>query len=283
MKKSLLALLSLFTLLVPQFPSYHSFTTLLFFSYHLLPNYRSMKRLIFALTFAVLLIVILILIPKAHAECVPIYGGGQSCTNPRLSIIKTVFNPSSNSYVHDLGTNDTRFRSGDKVSFKITVTNTGSGKATHVVITDFLPSTLLAVAPNPDSMTGPSGATITIQSNDLNPSQSATFIVVGQVSSSLPKTIVCNSNQAQVKSSENADIATDFSQFCVEQAVTPTTGLINLTPTPVATVAPTIFPSAPTTTLPPTGPEALPLFALIPTGLTGVLLRKLAKRMKKIS
>ncbi len=246
-----------------------------------------MKRLIFASVLLLLGLLGFFFIPSSHAECVPLYGGGQSCTNPHLSITKTVFNPVSNSYVHDLGINDTRFHPGERVSFKITVNNTGDGKATHVVITDFLPSSLLAVAPNPDSSTGPSGVTITIQSNDLNPGQTATFTVVGQVASSIPQGVSCSNNQAQVKSQEDTNATSDFSQFCVEQvAPTPTGGLTNVTPTIVPTtptIVPTVFPTTPTTTLPPTGPEALPLLALFPTGVTGFILQKLAKKMKKIS
>lgn len=225
---------------------------------------------------------------RSYAECVPIYGGGQTCTNPHLSIIKSVFNPVSNNYVHDLGINDTRFHPGERVSFHITVTNTGSGKATKVVVVDSLPSTLLAVAPNPDSMTGPAGATVTMQANDLGPDQSVSFTVVGQVADTIPPGVGCSSNKAQVTSQEDSVAAVDFSQFCVEQAVpTPTTAPEQPTSAPTTSVqtqtAPTVYPPTPTTTLPPTGPEALPIIALFPTGLTGILLRKWAKKMKKTS
>ncbi len=239
-----------------------------------------MKRLV-APVFALLVIIGLTFIPKMYAECVPIYGGGESCANPNLSIIKTVFNPISNTYVHDLGLNDTRFQPGQRVSFKITVTNTGRGKATHVVITDFLPSSLLAVAPNPDSMTGPAGATVTIQANTINPGDSAVFTVVGEVVSTLPQSVLCSNNQAKVTSSENSTGISDFSQFCVQQSITPTSTLTTVTPTPLVTSIPTVFPTTPTTTLPPTGPDALPLVALFPTGITGIILRILAMRMKR--
>lgn len=241
-----------------------------------------MKRLLFASIFSVLCILGTTITPQAHAECVPLYGGGQSCTNPTLSVIKSVFNPTTNTYVHDLGINDTHFNPGEKVSFQIVVTNNGNGRATHVVITDSLPSSLLAVAPNPDSMTGPAGATITIQAGDMNPGQQATFTVVGEVATTIPFAVTCQSNQAQATSQENSTAATDFSQFCVEQTAAPTSTLTTATPTPMtqSQTAPTVFPPTPTTTLPPTGPEALPLLALFPTGITGIILRKLAKKMK---
>lgn len=239
-----------------------------------------MKRFLFVSVFSVLCILSGIFLPKAHAECVPLYGGGQSCTNPSLSLIKSVFNPVTNTYVHDLGINDTHFHPGEKVSFQIVVKNNGDGRATHVIITDSLPSSLLAVAPNPDSTTGPAGATITIQAGDMNPGQQETFTVVGEVATTIPFAVTCQSNQAQVTSHENSTPATDFSQFCVEQTVSPTSTLVTATPTPLAQTqtAPTVFPPTPTTTLPPTGPEALPLLALFPTGITGFVLRKWANK-----
>ena len=72
----------------------------------------------------------------------------------------------------------------------------------------------------------------------------------------------------------NNNVSQDNSQFCIEK-------------TAVASVVTTkggfpVLSSVPTTSTPSTGPEALVLFGLIPTGITGLMLRKYANKKEVV-
>lgn len=235
-----------------------------------------MKRWVLVAVSFALLTIGLFLTSTSYADCIPIYGGGQSCTNPRLSLEKTVFNPVTSTYVHDLGINDTHFTPGEKVSFQITVTNNGDSRASHVTIADTLPPSLVAVAPSADSPATPQK--ITIPAGDLEANQSSTFVVVAEIASNIPAGVTCSSNKAEATFNTNTDPATDFSQFCFSTGETaPTNTLTEETPTPFETT-PTITPEVTTTTLPPTGPDILSLAIPLSSGAVGLTLKILTRK-----
>lgn len=189
--------------------------------------------------------------PKALADgsCQPVYGGGQSCTAGNLTISKDVRNPQTNVFVHDLGISDPHYYAGDLASFQIAVSNNGNATINTVTVKDILPDYLTY-----DSGSGSYDSfskTLTWTVTNLQPGQTKTYIVNARVQKDLPAKlgIVCVTNQAEATSSEGQN-ANDSSQLCLGKL----------------------------TTTPSTGPEALGIIALLPTGLAGLALRKSAKK-----
>jgi uncharacterized repeat protein (TIGR01451 family) len=223
-----------------------------------------MKKLIFSAVTAALL-----LFPfksvYADTTCTPIYGGGQNCvTTGNIGISKTVKNPQTGGFVANLGVNDPKYSLGQTVTFQVTVTNNDSN-ANTITVTDTLPQFFTFVS-GPGTFN--SGAnTLTWTVTGLGVGQSQAFTVTGTVTGNVPTTgNVCAVNQVS-ETSNNGDTASANSQFCITNAPTPTP------------VPPTVAPVVKVTTTPPTGPEALPLLALIPGALGGLGFIKLSKRI----
>ena len=187
----------------------------------------------------------------ADGSCQPIYGGGQTCTNGNISLTKYVRNPQSSVFVHDLGINDPKYHAGDLASYELIVGNNGNATITSVTVKDTLPN-YLTFDKGPgsyDSFT----KTVTFTVSSLQPGQTQTFIINARVAAQnqLPTAqgVVCVVNQATATSSEGQTV-NDSAQLCIQKV----------------------------TTTPSTGPEALGLLALLPTGLAGMLFRKSAKK-----
>lgn len=202
-----------------------------------------------------------------HAtDCSSSYGSYNSCI-PVTSIVlnKTVQDPQSKAFVENLTASDAKYTPDSIVPFKITVKNTGTVTLANVTITDTLPQYLdFSSAPGTYDA---SAKTITIKLDKLNPGEEKVLDVQGKIASTsaFPAgvDITCLSNAASVKA--NGQGSNDTAQFCVQKPVGPTTkgGL-------------PIYPTQPVTTTPSTGPEALPMLALIPSALGGLILRKKA-------
>jgi uncharacterized repeat protein (TIGR01451 family) len=205
---------------------------------------------------------------KAFADdgCTPIYGGGQTCPPPgNISINKSVQNPQNGIFVDNLTTNDPKYTPGQIVNFKIVVTNTTGTNISTVTINDIFPTYLTYVSGNGSFDSNKN--TLTFSLNNLNGGQSQTFNVQAKVVSaeSIPfaNGVVCVVNQAYGTTS-GGQTAQDNSQLCISKttAVVTTKGGLPVMPAPKIV------------TTPPTGPEMLPLFALIPTGIAGFILRR---------
>jgi uncharacterized repeat protein (TIGR01451 family) len=199
---------------------------------------------------------------KAYADCTQIYGGGQTCTSYSFSLQKFVQVPGQSNFVNNLSINDPKYNLSQTVNFEIVVTNTGSNYISSVTIVDTFPQFVSFVS-GPGSFNN-SNNTLTFVVNNLNAGQSQTFNLSGKVASSgVPQGITCVVNQA-AGTDNNGDTNTASSQLCI-------TNVVNPTPTPV------LLPVAQIKTTPPTGPEMLPLLALIPGALSGLYLRKKSK------
>jgi len=222
-----------------------------------------MKKVTFL---AVITALILIPFKTAFADtaCTPIYGGGQNCvTTGNIGISKTVKNPQTGGFVANLSVNDPKYTSGQTVTFQVTVTNNDSNTNT-ITVTDTLPQFFTFVSGPGTFNSGTNTLTWTV--TGLEVSKSQTFNVSGTVTGSIP-TIgnICAVNQVSA-TSNNGDNASANSQFCITNAPTPT-------PVPPVVALPVKV-----TVTPPTGPEALPLLALIPGALTGLGLIRLSKK-----
>ena len=213
----------------------------------------------------------------ADTSCQPIYGGGQSCTTSNNIVIdKTVLNPQSNQFVNNLSINDPKYLPGLIATFQIAITNTGNKNISTIDVKDIFPQYVIfgAGAGTFDINTN----TLSFSLTDLAPNETRKYSIVGRVfnAENIPGTVgsvVCVVNQA-IAMINNNNVSQDNSQFCIEK-------------TAVASVVTTkggfpVLSSVPTTSTPSTGPEALVLFGLIPTGITGLMLRKYANKKEVV-
>lgn len=194
------------------------------------------------------------------ANCQPVYGGGQICSqNVNLSVNKKVQNPQNNAFVDNLGVTDPHYAPNQNVNFEITITNNGDS-ATDVTLNDLLPQ-----------FTTLSDGSTTMQVKDLKPGESRKLMLVARTvdGSQLPNMVTCVINQ--VIATGNGQSTQDSAQFCIEKSVPATTSAI------ATKGGLKVFPATPVKTTPPTGPEAFALFALIPSAIAGFVLRKKAK------
>lgn len=198
----------------------------------------------------------------ADVVCQPIYGGGQNCQNLGTILVnKTVENKDTKSFVDNLGTNDPRFQGNDTVTFQISLTNTGGTTILQTAVKDVFPGFVSFQSGNGNFDNNTKALTFTV--DNLLPNETRTFTIQGKVvdSKNLPDGITCVVNQVSA-TSNSGQMSQDNAQFCMEKPVTTTKGGL-----PIA-------PPAKVTTTPSTGPEALALFALLPGGAMGWLLRK---------
>ncbi len=221
---------------------------------------------IFLSIFAVAFFALFAVSQKSFADtvCQPIYGGGQTCVQVgNLLVNKTVKNPQSGAFVDNLSVNDPKYEPSSTVTFKITVTNTGSGNISKATVKDTLPNFVTFVS-GPGSFDS-NTKVLTFEVVNLGAGQSQTFDIQAKVadSGSLPadQGITCVVNQ--VLATADSMQSSDNSQFCIEKPVLGVTkgGL-------------KVFPAPQVVTTPPTGPEMLPLIGLIPGGALGFFLRK---------
>lgn len=211
----------------------------------------------------------------ADTSCQPIYGGGQSCvTTNNIVVNKTVLNPQTNQFVDNLSINDPKYQPGFITTFQISVTNTGNSNVSEVDIRDIFPQyiSFSSGAGTFDTNTN----TLSFNLTNLAPNETRTNTIVGRVfnAGQMPVaqgSVVCVVNQA-IAMVNNANVAQDNAQLCIQQPTATTATTITKGGFPVYT-------SVPITSTPKTGPEAFGLIAMLPTGLVGWFLRK--KSMKK--
>lgn len=225
----------------------------------------------------------------AATTCTPIYGGGQTCIQTgEILINKKVQFPErdangnllpANRFHDSIGLNDPRFRPGETVTFQLTVTNTGAATIASVTVKDLLPQEVNLNVQGP-GVYDPNTRTLTFFMQNLNPGESRTEKLTAQVVSTnqLSADIVCPFNQVTAETN-NGQVSQDNAQLCIEKQVvlgaTPAPGKGGVAVPPTTTKGGLkVFPPPAAVTTPPTGPEALALAALIPTGFLGQFLRK---------
>ena len=212
-------------------------------------------------------------------QCQPIYGGGTTCAqNGNLVVDKKVQNPESGSYVDSLGVNDAKYSLGQTISFEILVKNTSKNAVSTIILKDVFPSQDLSFSSGPGTF-DVNSKTMTYTISNLNGNEAKTFFVQGKVNNQLGENqdSVCLVNQAMV--SQGNQTSQDNAQFCIQnQAYTSLTLPTQSTPTvqnPTTTKGGLpVYKSPYAKKTPPTGPEDLAMFALLPTGALGVWLRR---------
>jgi uncharacterized repeat protein (TIGR01451 family) len=218
-----------------------------------------MKKILFSL----LLLGFASFLPgKAYADCTQIYGGGQICSSSSFTLQKFVQVPGQSNFVNNLSVNDPKYSLSQTANFQLVVTNTGTTNISSVTVVDTFPQFVSFIA-GPGSFNN-SNNTLTLVVSNLNVGQSQTINLSGRIANAnVPQGITCVINQA-AGTDNNGNSNTASSQLCI-------TNVVNVTPAPV------ILPVAKVKTTPATGPEMLPLLALIPGALGGLFLRKKSK------
>lgn len=223
-----------------------------------------MKKTINTLLLTGLLVAAFTVTPKAFADCQAIYGGSQNCTTSfTFSVQKLVQNPGKGggNFVNNLSINDAKYAPSQTVNFKINVTNTSSQTIPTITIKDVFPQ-YLNYATGSGSFNADSN-TLSFTVENLKAGETRSFGVTGKVADALAlpsdQGVVCLINQANGTDSNGA-VNASSSQFCVAKQV-------------LGSSFPTVSTTTVTTT-PATGPEMLPIMALIPGGLAGLFLRK---------
>ena len=206
----------------------------------------------------------------AEAQCTALYGGGESCPSKySYSIQKLVQKPgkSGGEYVNNLSINDAKYSPTQTVSFEITVKNTGSQTIPTITIVDTFPQFVSFVS-GPGSFDS-NNKTLTYTINNLEAGKSVKNTVTGKIADSnlMPSDqgIICLINQARAKDNNGVENASS-SQFCVQKQV-------------LGGSTPSVLPGTTITQTPATGPEMLPLFALLPGALGGFILRRKSNKV----
>lgn len=268
-----------------------------------------MKKSLFALSTLSLLSTLFVGTSYADTNCQSVYGGGQSCGPGNITVQKQVLKPgTSNLYVDSLGYNDVKYQPSSPIFFKITITNTTKNTLNNITVSDKIDS-------QHEFLNFVSGAgifnnstqTLTYKIPSLTPGQQSMLTLSGRIfdTNHLPanQAVVCAGNTVQV-TVEKGSPTSAISAYCIQntsvQAVAPTATQEPEQQTtkggiPIAQVMPTTPKATPTPIVKPTqtlpvytaannmtktpksGPEALPLLAMIPAGGIGFWLRKKAK------
>lgn len=259
-----------------------------------------MKQLFFAtllLTLSLFAVIATKVDAQETASCGGIFGGGTSCdTNGDISVKNTVLNPSTNTQADTLTINDAHFKPGDLISFVITITNTGKSDIKDISVADVVPQ-YISLSKTPGSY-NKDLRTITYTIPLLKAGASKTDTITGRISSDIPggSPIGCLANVVTV--SANGKESHENAAFCIELTGGVGTNdqsgfsgiTANTTTTKGGTSASQNGAQVPSTTKggqvvyntpsvtrnPSTGPEMLPLLALIPGGIIGLFLRKKA-------
>lgn len=219
-------------------------------------------KFLFISTFVLILMILGGKISLAEASCQPVYGG--ACIQAsNILLNKTVQNPQTSAFVDNLGVNDPKFSPSQTVNFQLAVTNTGGNTIGKTTITDTFPQFLSFVA-GPGSF---ANNTLTFEVDNLAVNETRTFTITASVADAgtLPANaaITCVVNQATA-TTDSGQVSQASSQLCIQEQITATTTKGGLT----VQAAPVV------TKTPPTGPEALALIGLIPSGIFGTFLRK---------
>lgn len=207
----------------------------------------------------------------AHAACQPIYGGGLTCEQKgKITIDKTIKRPSDGQFVDTLSSLEPSFAPNNMVEFRIVVKNTETRAVKTITVKDVLPSTLTYVS-SPGKFDEGS-RTITIDVGELKANESKTYNI--QTKTQVVQERKCSANVATVTQGKNTN--QDLSEFCIQDGQIPQTNepeTADEIPSTTKGGQP-IYQPQPTTQNPETGPEMIPLLALIPSALMGMFLRK---------
>ncbi len=175
-----------------------------------------MKKILFlGLLITFLLISPQIIFAQYNPSCPSVYGA--QCPTGNIAINKTIQNPQTGEYVDSLSANGPNFLPGEKVHFKIQVSNTGSSEIDNITVTDKFPQFLNFVSGPAQFDTNNNSLSWNI--NKLSPGDSLYFDITAQIASkNLPDVgISCITNFAQAQQGQQT--SQDTVPFCFQTKV----------------------------------------------------------------
>ncbi len=203
-------------------------------------------------------------VSPAFADCQSVYGGGQSCTfNYSINKLVQVPGKGGGQYVDNLSINDPKYSPSQNVNYEVIVTNTGNNTIPTLTINDIFPQfiTFVSGAGNYNQ----SNNTLNFTVSNLEAGKSLTYVLTAKTAdaNTLPndRGIICVINQVNA-TDQNGQVQSDSSQLCIQKAVLPA-----------------VAPAPKIVATPATGPEMLPLLALLPGALGGLMLRKKSNKL----
>ncbi len=174
-----------------------------------------------------------------------------------LALTKTVLNPKNNTYVNNLGLNDPMYHPKDTVTFHITVANLGKDTVAQAVMKDTMPD-YVTFTTGPGEY-NPQTKTLSFFVYNIKPGTTQQFSVSVTVNdvTSLPanQTVTCVANKVDMVASNNEN-AQDSASFCIQKTFAPVQ----------------------TQTTPDTGPEAFSYIAIFASAISGLGIKKFAKK-----
>lgn len=224
-----------------------------------------MSRSTIIILIALILGLIFPRVSNAAGDCVPIYGGGETClSQSKIKVDKKVASPTTKNFVDNLSSSDPKYKAGDEINFQLTITNQGKETLSEIEIADNLPN-LITYTSGPGAFDSKK-RTLTFKLSSLKQNETRKFIVKGTIDNVLKS--ICVVNYVRVKSDKV--VADDSSKFCLEKSFCEDDGASGRTKGGFPVMeAPKDLNQTPAT-----GPEMLPLISLVPIGLTGIYLRK---------
>ena len=207
-------------------------------------------------------------VSPALADCQSVYGGGQTCTfNYTINKLVQVPGKGGGQYVDNLSINDPKYSPSQNVNYEVIVTNTGNNTIPTLTINDAFPQFITFVSGVGNY--NQSNNTLNFTVSNLEAGKSVTYVLAAKTAdaNTLPNNqgIICVINQVSA-TDQNGQVQSDSSQLCIQKAVLPA-----------------VAPAPKMVTTPATGPEMLPLLALLPGALGGLILRKKSDKMNPIN
>ncbi|KKU02220.1 MAG: hypothetical protein UX99_C0019G0019, partial [Candidatus Amesbacteria bacterium GW2011_GWB1_47_26] len=164
-----------------------------------------------ALSFLLLLPLLLPASVSAAVDCETQYGGGEVCVKTgQLQIDKKVFDPQSQKFIDNLGITSWKFTSGDEITFKLMVKNVGDATYNTVDVTDILPDFLELVSGNVNFR-------ITDLTSEETEEREIKVKVVSAEKFPADKSVLCVVNAAKAVSGDERN--RDTAQVCLEKKV----------------------------------------------------------------
>ena len=213
----------------------------------------------------------------AQTPCQPIYGGGTTCiTSQEITVDSKILNPSTNKMAENLSVNDAKYKSGFIVTFQVLITNNRKTVIEKINVQDVFPQFVSFIS-GPGSF-DTSTRILAFDVDNLMPSETRTFNILGRIADanqlSFSENVICLANQVKAFVPDPT-VGQDNSQFCIDKNIVPTKTVTTKGGFPVLSLPPI-------KTSPPTGPESLILFSLIPTGIAGFFLRRKSKEQSSL-
>jgi uncharacterized repeat protein (TIGR01451 family) len=223
----------------------------------------------------------------AGSNCQFIYGGGMSCGSGKLLVEKQVLQPgTASTYVNNLNIKDPHYQPSSPIFFRIIIRNVSNTTLNNINVLDTFDDSRNFI----DFTDGPgnydkTSKTLEYKIASLAPGQQTMVTIAGKViaSQNFPKgqPLVCVTNT--VEASPVNDSPTEATtEFCIDTTIKEAAAKTQATtkgglPVSNQTNNFPVYSPTPTQKTPNTGPETLPLLALLPTGALGFWLRKKAK------